>query len=175
MKLYTEDCSLDAFRFAATANADKNCDGIIDDSEKTIFDNYMKQFDIDKNGEIDDSDVKAFEKTVTFTEDEKTATKDLLSLLDKYGLSKDFKTREEYLEAFNKVPKEVVKQMDELSFKFAAGKEKRKKNCIWNGSIVNAFDYYAKLSDEARSNILQKFRSYINHQRLKFLTIDSQK
>ncbi len=166
MELYTEKCSLDAFRFAATAKADKNCDGKIDDSEKPIFDNYMKQFDMNKDNKIDDSDVKAYEKTVTFTDEEKTARKEWYSLLDKYGLSKDFKTQEEYSEVFNKVPKEAVKKMDELASKFSG--EKRIKNYIWNGSIVDAFDYYVKLSDDARRNILQKFGSYIKQQ------IDSQ-
>lgn len=167
-------CSLDAFQFAATAKADKNLDGKIDENEKPIFDNYMKQFDMNGDGKIDGSDVKAFEKTVAYTEEEEAARKEWYSLLDKYGLSKDFKTQEEYSEAYKKVPKEVLKQMDELIHKFTKDGKHFKHN-TWNFSISSALaDYFAKLSDDAKINLFEKFGSYFDQGIYKDSTIDFQ-
>ena len=65
--------------------ADNDKTGKIDDNEKSIFDNFMKQFDMNKDGKVEEDDVPLYRQSVELTEDEKKAESELKLYKEKYG------------------------------------------------------------------------------------------
>jgi hypothetical protein len=64
--------SMQFYKTIVQSYADKNKDGKINTlEEQSIFDSYMKQFDINKDNKFDESDVEAYKQMVTLTEEER--------------------------------------------------------------------------------------------------------
>ena len=63
--------SIKFYEIMAQAIADKDDNGKIDTpEEQSIFDKYMKQFDMNKDDKFRKSDVKAYKKSVFFSKEE---------------------------------------------------------------------------------------------------------
>ena len=96
--------SLEYFNFLGLAHADKNYNGKIDDDEKSIFDDFMTQFDMDKNSEVNENDVPLYRQSVEYTADEKQANKEIEEFKEKYGSSIPNDKFEYFKNILNKCP-----------------------------------------------------------------------
>ena len=147
--------SLEYFNFLGLAHADKNKNGKIDDDEKSIFDEFMKQFDMNKNGKVEEDDVPLYRQSVEFTDDEKNAQKESEEFLKSYNIHPGMSDKE-MSKAFSKIPQDELKRFDEIMSRTGSD-EKWLKQLYFAESEKEASQYLVNLSDSIRGYVISKF------------------
>ena len=70
--------SIQFYEIIAQSIADENGNGKIDTpDERSIFDNYMKKFDMNGDNKVDESDVVAYKESLSYTAQEKKQLKEI--------------------------------------------------------------------------------------------------
>lgn len=154
-----ETCSIEAFKLIATSVADKNNNGKIDDAERSVFENYMSQYDLNNDGKVDDLDVKLYNKSMTFTDEEIAAKEECDQLLKKYGIDNSM-SHDEFTKIFDNMPKEAQKKVYELTSKYVNA-SRSQKILKWKENIINAWSYFLNLTSEARGNLQSDLYNYV--------------
>ena len=147
--------SLDYFNFLGLAHADKNKNGEIDDDEKSIFDEFLKQFDMNKNGKVEEDDVPLYRQSVEYTDNEIKAQKESEEFNKSHGIYPGMSSAEIQKVYSNLTKEEQTRYKDILSRRGSV--EKMINNINDEEYRRNSFKYLLSLKDSIRYKIFNRF------------------
>ena len=137
--------SIEYFNFLGLAHADKNKNGAIDKNEEGIFNDFIKQFDMNNNKKLDIEDTKLYRISVGCTDAELNAAKEFEQFVEKYGSDRDKMTSEQ-----KKTYDNIVQR--------CANSEKTEKSFIFIDLIEEALKYFMSLpSEETKRDVFKKY------------------